>query len=468
MASASKSDEHPGQNPAEISHTQPALCSGWASAVRMRTLLKYRIGIIPLPVYIALLALVAGFALTGKMNGEINMMIAALVLGGFTCAEIGQRIPLLRSVGGPALVTVFLPSYLVDAHLLPAQFIQTVTTFTNTSNFIYLFIAAVVVGSILGMDRRAMIQGFLKICVPLAVGSVLAILAGVMVGWMARLGAGRSLFFVVLPIMAGGVGEGAIPLSVGYAQILGQNQGQMLAQLLPLVFFGNFVAIIVAGALNNVGKRYPHLTGNGRLQPGAGMREPDEGNQREGPGRSNLTTIDVSMMAAGGITAIAIYLLGVMVYLLTGLPAPVGMLFIAVLLKLLNVVPPDLEEGTRVVFRFFVMAVTYPLLFATAVALTPWHELVAAFHLANLITIAAAIVSLTASGYFVGRWMGLYPVDAAIVNATHSGLGGTGDVMILTAAERMELMPFAQVATRIGGAITVTLALIALSRLGLR
>ena len=64
--------------------------------------------------------------------------------------------------------------------------------------------------------------------------------------------------------------------------------------------------------------------------------------------------------------------------------------------------------------------------------------------------------------------IGARALSAAIVNATHSGLGGTGDVMILTAAERMELFPFAQVATRIGGAITVTLALIALSRIGMQ
>jgi malate:Na+ symporter len=55
---------------------------------------------------------------------------------------------------------------------------------------------------------------------------------------------------------------------------------------------------------------------------------------------------------------------------------------------------------------------------------------------------------------------------AAIVNACHSGQGGTGGIAILTAANRMQLMPFAQIATDIGGAITVTLTLILLARLG--
>lgn len=431
----------------------------------LRSLMNRRAGIIPLPVYFILLALLVFFSLTGKINSEINMMIAALAIGGFTCAEIGKHIPFLRSVGGAALVTIFLPSYLVKVHLLPPVFVDSVTTFTNSTNFIYLFIAAIVVGSVLSMDRKSMVEGFLKILLPLAAGSIMALVVGVTVGSLLGLGARRSLFFVVVPIMAGGVGEGAIPLAAGYAEILGGNQGQMLAQLLPLVFFGNLIATLLAGFLNYLGRRRPHLTGNGRLQPGSEREAPGGFTSQLSGDNLNRTAADVGTIAAGGITGICVYLLGVLLHSLTGLPAPVGMLFVAVILKLLNAVPAELQEGTRVVFRFFVTAVTYPLLFATAVALTPWRDLVAAFDPANLITIVATVASLTATGYFVGRLLGMYPVDTAIVNATHSGLGGTGDVMILTAAERMELMPFAQVATRIGGAITVTLALIAFSRL---
>jgi malate:Na+ symporter len=425
----------------------------------------YRIGIIPLPVYVVLFALILNFSLTGQLSGEINMMIAALALGGFTCAEIGKHIPFLRSVGGGALVTIFLPSFLVNTHLLPSRFVDTVTAFTNASNFIYLYIAAVVVGSILSMDRKRMVQSFVKIFAPLAAGSIVALIVGMTVGWLGGLGARRSLFFVVIPVMAGGVGEGAIPLSLGYSEILGQNQGQVLGQLLPLAFFGNLTAILISGALNYAGRRFPHLTGNGRLQAGA-ESETVRAPETFATSTSDATYIETGRFAAAGITAVTIYLLGVWLHSLTRLPAPVGMLIIAVLLKLVGAMPEGIEEGARAVFRFFVTAVTYPLLFATAVALTPWHELVSAFHPAILITVVATVATLAATGYFVGRWLGMYPIESAIVNATHSGLGGTGDVMILTAAERMELMPFAQVATRIGGAITVTLALVALARLG--
>ena len=126
---------------------------------------------------------------------------------------------------------------------------------------------------------------------------------------------------------------------------------------------------------------------------------------------------------------------------------------------------PKLIPGGFVAYKFVQIGMTYPLLFAVGVSLTPWDKLVAAFTIPNLITIVATVVTLMAVGFWVGRRLGLYPIETAIVNACHSGQGGTGDVAILTAANRMQLMPFAQIATRIGGAIVVTLTLIALSRM---
>jgi malate:Na+ symporter len=421
-----------------------------------------RIGIIPVPIYVMLFALIVGFVYTGDIKGEISMMIAVLVIGGFTCAEIGKRMPVLRNIGAAAIFATFIPSALAYYKLLPPQIEKSVVEFTKYTNFLYLFIACIIVGSILGMDRHVLVKGFLKIFVPLAVGSVVAALVGTGVGTLLGLGAHHTFFFVVIPIMAGGIGEGAIPLSVGYSEILNQPPGDLFAQILPPVMLGSLTAILLAGFLNFVGKRYPHLTGEGRLQ----LDEHDEMD----PAREEVEDetggfMDVSTIAAAGLAAITLYLMGVMCHRLFGLPAPVAMLFLAVLAKLTSAVSPHLQQGGFVVYKFFSTAVTYPLLFAIGVSLTPWDKLVAAFNIPNMITIFFTVATLMATGAFVGRLLNMYPIEAAIVNACHSGQGGTGDVAILTAANRMQLMPFAQIATRIGGAITVTLVLVLLGRI---
>jgi CCS family citrate carrier protein len=424
-------------------------------------IMDLRIGIIPVPIYVILCALLAGFTYTGDIKGEVSIMIAVLVIGGFTCAEVGKRLPILRNIGAGAIFATFVPSALVYYKLLPMQIERSVIEFTKYTNFLYLFIACIIVGSILGMDRQVLVKGFVKIFVPLALGSIAAGIVGTLVGTLLGLGASHTFFFVVVPIMAGGVGEGAIPLSVGYSEILNQPQGDMFAQVLPPVMLGSLMAIILSGTLNFVGKRYPQWTGEGRLQPGEHNEIPKE----EAAVDEKGAPIDVSTVAAAGLAAITLYLLGVMAHRLFGLPAPVAMLFLAVLAKLTSAVSPHLQKGGLVVYKFFSTAVTYPLLFAIGVSMTPWDKLIAAFNLPNLITIFATVATLMATGAFVGRLLGMYPIEAAIINACHSGQGGTGDVAILTAANRMQLMPFAQIATRIGGAVTVTAVLILLSRL---
>jgi malate:Na+ symporter len=141
------------------------------------------------------------------------------------------------------------------------------------------------------------------------------------------------------------------------------------------------------------------------------------------------------------------------------------MLFLAVFVKIGRIAPPGMQEDARVVYKFFTTALTFPVLFAVGITFLPWDQLVAALAWRNLVTIVATVATLMLTGFFVGRWVKLYPIEAAIVNACHSGQGSSGDVAILTAANRLQLMPFAQISTRIGGAITVTLALIALAHI---
>jgi CCS family citrate carrier protein len=423
-------------------------------------LVEFRIGIVPLPVYVVLAGLVAFFILRdGKVASDLPTMIAVLTLGGFGCAEIGRRLPVIRNLGAAAIFATFVPSYLVYAHLLPEGMLKPVAEFTKASNFLYLFIAAIIVGSIFGMDRQVLIKGFLKIFVPLAAGSVVAGTVGTLIGVALGLGAYHTFFFIVIPIMAGGVGEGAIPLSIGYAEILRQEQGTLFAQVLPPIMLGSLTAILLAGFLNWVGKRLPRLTGEGRLQPGVGEE------LIPGEEKAAASAVDPGAIAAAGVTAIALYLLGTACFKLFGLPGPVAMLFLAVVVKLTRAVPPSLQLAGQTVYKFFSTAVTYPLLFAIGVSLTPWETLVAALTPANIAVIVLTVASLMATGFFVGRLLGMYPIETAIINACHSGQGGTGDIAILTAANRLELMPFAQIATRIGGAITVTLTLIFLAQL---
>ena len=422
-------------------------------------IVDWKIGIVPVPIFVVLLALIAGFVLTGKVPSDILMAIVLLSMGGFTCAELGKRLPVLRHVGAAAIFATFIPSYLAFHHLLPASVLASVTQFTKESNFLYLFISAIIVGSILGMDRHVLIQGFLKIFVPLGLGSLVAGAVGTLVGALLGLGAYNTFFFIVVPIMAGGVGEGAIPLSIGYATILGTPQGELFAQVLPPVMLGSLTAILLAGALNFVGKRYPAYTGEGRLQPGT---HDELGDRREETASGPL---DVTTIAAALVTAVTLYLVGLLSQRLFDFPAPVAMLFLAVVLKLTRAVSPGLQQGAFAVYRFFSTAVTYPLLFAIGVSLTPWDKLVAAFNGPYLVVIVSTVVTLMATGGAVGWLLKMYPIDTAIVTGCHSGQGGTGDVAILTAGNRMQLMPFAQIATRIGGAITVTLVLIVLSRL---
>ncbi|MCX8566016.1 MAG: Na+/citrate or Na+/malate symporter [Glomeribacter sp. 1016415] len=389
-----------------------------------------------------------------QVSSELSVMLAALAVLGFTCAELGARLPILRWIGGPVIVTTLLPSFLVYHKLLPTELVQSIGEFWQATNILYFFTTVIIIGSILSMSRQILIEGCAKIFIPLVTGSVAAAIVGTLTGMAFGNSAHDTFFYTVVPIMAGGFGEGAIPLTLGYAEILNLPQGQLFARVVPSVVLGNLTAIVCSAGLHQFSLRFPHNGGNRQLL------------SADIPTQDEKTSLTIEALAAAGMAALSLYLLGMVIHRITGLPAPMGMLLFAVFIKLACRTSSQLGQGARGMYRLFSRGMTYPLLFGIGVTMTPWDAFLTTLTLAHLATIIATVFTLTVTGFFVGRRIGLCPVESAIINACHSGMGGIGDMAILTSAHRMQLMPFAQLATRIGGAFTVMLTLFLLSYFG--
>lgn len=199
--------------------------------------------------------------------------------------------------------------------LLPEVVVESTTKFYKSTNILYLYICCIIVGSIMSMNRTTLIQGFLRIFFPMLCGEIVGMLVGIGVGTALGMEPFQVFFFIVLPIMAGGVGEGAIPLSIGYAALMHMDQGVALGRVLPMVMLGSLTAIVIAGCLNQLGKRFPHLTGEGQLMPNRSNETHRADEVETSTGKTDVTTL-----ASGALLAVLLYMLGMLGQKMTGLP----------------------------------------------------------------------------------------------------------------------------------------------------
>lgn len=420
---------------------------------RLSVLMQFSIGGLPLPMFAAIAVVVVLAAMTNRLPNDMIGGFAVLMLAGAALGELGRRIPVLRVIGGSAILCLFVPSALLDYKLMDDASLKAITTTMKTANLQYLYIACLVAGSILGMNRRVLIQGFLKMFVPLFIGTITAVAAGMLVGLCFGYDPKHTFFYIVVPILGGGIGEGVLPLSIGYSEILGESQAHLVATLVPAALIGNVVAILASGLLNRFGERYPKHSGDGML-----VRTGDDLEllklQKEDP------PLDLRLMGAGLLLGCTLYILGSLLAPVTGIPGPVLMIVAAAVLKVCKAIPASMESGAYQMYKFMSTNLTFAILVGLGTLFVSWDKLVAAFTPAYFVIVTVIVLAMIASGFFVGLWLKMYPVEAAIITACHSGLGGTGDVAILSSSNRMGLMPFAQISTRIGGAAMIVVATI--------
>ena len=417
-----------------------------------KKLINIKVGVLPLPLYLILAAIIFVASIYNTLPADMIGGFAVIMILGILLGDLGQKIPILKDIGGPAILALLVPSILVFLDVIHSTSMEAVTTLMKTSNFLYFYISCLVVGSILGMNSKVLIQGFTRMFVPLLAGTVLAVTAGLFVGLLLGYDIKHTLFYIVVPIIGGGIGEGILPLSIAYSSILGDSAESFVSQMIPAAVIGNIFAVVTAGVMMRVGEKYTKLSGNGKLIKSESTEESID-NKKE-----KDKVIDFSLMGAGLLIACSFFIVGTLGQKFIGIPGPVIMILFATLIKCLKVMPHKMENGAHNLYKFVSTSLTWPLMVGLGMLYIPLEDVVKIVTPAYVVICASVVLTMIISGYFVGKLMKMYPVDAAIVTGCHSGLGGTGDVAILSASKRMALMPFAQVATRIGGVSTVIIA----------
>jgi Na+/citrate or Na+/malate symporter len=414
-----------------------------------------RIAGLPPLIFAVLFAIVLIAGLTGTLPDAMLAGFAVTLMFGGLLAWIGNLVPVVRDYGLPTILCTFAPALFAFAGLMPEPFVAVVSNFVDGSGFLDFFVIAIIVGSVLGMPRTLLIKAGPRFIVPLVGCLAATFLVVGALGAVLGFGFLEAILFIAAPIMAGGLGLGAVPMADMYAQRIGGESADFMGDLMSAVVLANIVCILIAGVYNGLGRRRKQLfvgfNGNGQLLRIEGRRD-------------DLTVppkLDAAAFSALGIglaIASVLFVLGHLLgALLPGLHPYAWTIIAAVIVKLLRLFPTHLEEASAawgdLVGAFLVPA----LLVGVSLTFIDIHEVLAslgnpAFIPLTIITVLVATLTSGALGWLVKMNF----IEASITpGLVMADTGGSGDVAVLSAAGRMHLMPFAALTNRVGGVLVL-------------
>lgn len=420
---------------------------------------KSRIKISGIPVfYFAILVAILLLATyTGTLPETMIVgFFAVMILGGLI-HWLGEQVPFLRDFGLPTVLCILLPSILVAFGVFPENLSTLISDFTTTTGFLDFYVASLITGSILGMPRQLIIKAGARYAVPL-IGSVLAVFA-VIGGLAALIGFGfrDGILLVAGPIMGGGIGAGAVPMSEMYSSALGGTPTDYTSQIVPAIVVANTLAIIIAGIYGGLTKNGRQLwvgfNGEGNLVRTEGKAEDLSGTDRAA--NPNLKALAIGLMLTG-----ALFIFGsVIESFIPQIHAYAWIIISAALIKIFGLLPDFMEDAVSDWFGFVSSALTAGLLVGVSLAYLDLTQLaVLLTDIRYLFLVLLTVVLAAVFAGLLGNLVKLYFVETSIsVGLGMTDMGGTGDVAVVSASNRLELMPFLQVSSRLGGAFVLLL-----------
>lgn len=415
-----------------------------------------------LPMFLVILAvtLVAVYVpFGGKVAGFIRpnflTIFTLLAVFGILFGEIGDRIPVWNDyVGGGTVLVFFMSAVFGTYNLVPEPVLKSIKVFYGKQpvNFLELFIPALIVGSVLTVNRKTLIQAISGYIPLILIGVLGATIGGVGAGLIFGKEPIDVVMNYVLPIMGGGTGAGAIPMSEMWAQKTGGDPKDWFAFAISILTIANIIAIFTGALLKELGVKKPSLTGNGNLIIDNAKEAVKDEEVKVEVGQKEFA----AALIFTGIMFI-VSNLSAQVWSAMNLPFEMHRLaflvIYSIILNMLGVVPAYLKAGAKNVQTFFSKHTIWILMGAVGFG-TDVQEIINSLTFANLVIALAIVFGAVAFIMLVSKKMKFYPIEAAITaGLCMANRGGSGDIAVLGAADRMDLISFAQISSRVGGAM---------------
>lgn len=421
-------------------------------------------------------------------KGMAGCFVFMIVVGEILC-WIGDHTPIIKDfLGGGAIVVIFGSALLVYFNIIPAAVKNEAgemaynmklpfgdldlvgnigTFFKTTGGFLDWYIAALITGSILGMNRKLLMKAAARYFPAIFGGLLVAF--GLCMGVAALMGypVMNALLLIALPIMGGGMGAGASPLSKIFEASSSMSAAEALSIMTPAVAIGNAISIVLAGILVKVLKG--KLNGRGQLMQSGSVDPKELEISPEIQAKRDdikIPNLGIGLLVSGAFFAFGYIVQGAWNALNTGITihAYAWMIITVAVCKITNIVPERIEIACFQWFQFVMKNLTNVLLLGIGVCYLEIGTVIKSFSLTYLLLCMATCIGAFIGAALIGRLVGFYPFEAGITaGLCMSNMGGTGDVAVLSAADRMELMPFAQISSRLGGAVILLLASVMLS-----
>ena len=386
--------------------------------------------------------------------------VAVLFAFGILIGEIGERLPIWNKfLGGGAMLCFLAAGLLKYFNLLPECVTNVSDGWINGYSFLNVFITFLVVGSLLGIDRDVLIKSG-SLYIPTLLCSLLgACVFGVVAGLIFGNDPLYLITSYVLPIMGGGAGAGAVPMAQVYSDATGQDSAGYLSFCMAILALGNIVAILMAVVMDLVGRAFPKMTGHGEL-----LRVKNKSLEVESKTPAPAVTVDD--IAAAIFICAGFFMLGQLVskkilptVFGVAIPNFAYMIIFAALANIFNLIPENLREACRRCQHFCGNKLVWIQMVGMGISAINFSTMFSVASWQNVVIVLMIVIGCCVGSALFGWIVGFFPVESAITaGLCMANMGGAGDLAVLGAAKRMDLMVYAQISSRIGGAIVLLIA----------